>query len=77
MEAWAELKNGRNEIVRIDDSLINDIREAGRKWAFKKAEEQEAANNPWMRRIAESYYSFYDNWLENADFRAVDVKAVD
>ncbi|MEX0759264.1 MAG: C4-dicarboxylate ABC transporter substrate-binding protein [Tistlia sp.] len=77
MEAWAELKKGRNEIVRIDDSLIQDIREAGRTWAYAKAEEQEAAGNPWMGRIADSYYAFYDNWLENAEFRAIDVKSAD
>src|SRR5690606_17230330 len=75
MQAWAELKQGRNEIVRIDDSLITGIREAARKWAYKKADEQEAAGNPWMRRIADSYYAFYDNWLDNAEFRAIDVKA--
>ncbi|MEX2631262.1 MAG: TRAP transporter substrate-binding protein DctP [Tistlia sp.] len=75
MEAWAELKKGRNEILRLDDELIAKFRESGRALAFEVAKEQSEKGSDWMQRTADSYYAFYDNWLENAEFRAIDVQA--
>jgi TRAP-type mannitol/chloroaromatic compound transport system substrate-binding protein len=74
IEAWEKLKQGDNEIVRLSDDLIAAFRDAGRQWAFEKAKEQAANGNPWMEEAAKSYFSFYDNWLENADFRAIDIR---
>jgi TRAP-type mannitol/chloroaromatic compound transport system substrate-binding protein len=75
IEAWKKLKQGKNEIVRINDELITQIRNASREWALKRAAEEKAKGNPWMERVAESYFRFYDDWLNHADFRAVDIKA--
>jgi TRAP-type mannitol/chloroaromatic compound transport system substrate-binding protein len=91
IEAWKKLKQGKNEIVRISDELITQIRNASREWALKRAAEEKAKGNrewalkraaeekakgnPWMERVAESYFRFYDDWLNHADFRAVDIKA--
>jgi TRAP-type mannitol/chloroaromatic compound transport system substrate-binding protein len=72
IEAVKKMRTGKAQIINCDPSLIKDIREAGRDWAKKRTAEQEAKGNPWMKRISESYYNFYDNWLENASYRAVD-----
>lgn len=72
MEAMKQMRSGKAQVVEVDPSLIKDIREAGRDWAKKRAAEQEAKGNPWMKRVMESYYSFYDSWLQNASYRAVD-----
>jgi TRAP-type mannitol/chloroaromatic compound transport system substrate-binding protein len=74
IEAWGQLKAGNNEIVRLDDELIAQMREAGRRWAHARADEEDAKGNPFMRRATESYFGFLDNWLENADFRHIDVR---
>ena len=72
IEAMKKIRTGKTQIVQSDPSLITDIREAGREWAKKRIAEQEAKGNPWMKRVADSYYAFYDNWLENASYRTVD-----
>jgi TRAP-type mannitol/chloroaromatic compound transport system substrate-binding protein len=72
IEAMKAIKAGKAQIIACDPSLIKDVREAGRSWAMKRVAEQEAKGNPWMKRVTESYYGFYDNWLENASYRALD-----
>ncbi|KZD05342.1 TRAP transporter substrate-binding protein DctP [Oceanibaculum pacificum] len=72
MKAMEVIRTGKAELIQPDPSLVSDIREAGRAWAMKRAEEQTAKGNPWMKRISDSYYGFYDNWLKNASYRAVD-----
>ena len=72
IEAWKKLKAGGNEFVEVDPSLVEAYRKAGREWATKIAAEQTAKGDPWMEKAATSYYAFYDDWINNAEFRAVD-----
>jgi TRAP-type mannitol/chloroaromatic compound transport system substrate-binding protein len=72
IEAMKKIRTGKVQIVELDPSLVKAIREAGREWAKKRAAEQEAKGNPWMKRVADSYYNFYDSWLVNASYRALD-----
>jgi TRAP-type mannitol/chloroaromatic compound transport system substrate-binding protein len=74
IEAWARLKASDNEVIRLSDELVAKFRQAGRDLAFKRAAAEKKNGNPWMERVVQSYYGFYDGWLENADFRAVDVR---
>ncbi len=71
-EGWATMQAGSNEIIRLDDAVIDRISEEGRKWIEARADEQEAAGNPWTRRVADSYFAFQDDWMDNTGFRAVD-----
>ena len=50
------------------------FRKAGRDWAAKMAAEQTAKGNPWMERIAASYFAFQDKWIAAADIRVLDTK---
>jgi TRAP-type mannitol/chloroaromatic compound transport system substrate-binding protein len=72
MEAMKKIRAGKAQIVEVDPSLFKAIREAGRQWAMKRVAEQDAKGNPWMKRITDSYYGFYDSWLQNATYRAAD-----
>lgn len=72
LKAMKEMRKSKAEIITPDPSLAVDLREAGRKWAYKKAEEQTAKGDPWMKKVTDSYYGFYDDWAENAVYRAVD-----
>lgn len=72
IEAVKKMRESKAKIINSDPSLITDIREAGREWAKKRTAEQEAKGNPWMKRVSESYYNFYDSWLQNASYRTVD-----
>jgi TRAP-type mannitol/chloroaromatic compound transport system substrate-binding protein len=79
MRAWEQLKQnaaaGTNEIVRMDDATVEAFRKAGRELANKIADEQTAKGNPWMRRVVDSYYAYYDYWLANSGWRAQDWQA--
>ncbi len=72
MDAMRRIRTGRARVVQAEPALINAVREAGRDWAQKRVAEQDARNNPWMRRISESYYGFYDRWLQDASYRTID-----
>jgi len=67
--AIKEMKKGRNEWVTLKPELIKQIREEGRKWAYAKAKEQSEKNNPWMLRLADSYFAFLDEWDANTEYR--------
>ncbi len=72
LEAMAALEEAGAQFVELPTEVRDAIREAGRDWAYKKAEEQDEAGNPWMRRIADSYYDYYDKWMEHGDYRQID-----
>jgi len=71
MKDW---KEGRNEIVRIDPELENAVREEGRRWARRKAEELKAQGDDWMERMADAYYEFQDTWANNSGYRVIDAQ---
>jgi TRAP-type mannitol/chloroaromatic compound transport system substrate-binding protein len=66
--AMEQIYNSTAEVVTLDDSMLIAIREAGRAWAYAEAERLEAEGDTWMRRVADSYYGFYDKWLESQLF---------
>ena len=73
MQAMKAIKaNGRNELVELDPAVIKAFRKAGRDWAATKIKEQNAKGNPWMERLAKSYYSFMDDWSNNTRHRVSD-----
>lgn len=49
-----------NEIVRLDDAVVAQVKELGRGWVTKIA----AANpsNPWIGRVAAAHFGFQDRW---------------
>ncbi|MCU0888582.1 MAG: C4-dicarboxylate ABC transporter substrate-binding protein [Rubritepida sp.] len=65
-------RESRAQIIEVDPTLTTAIRDAGRDWANKRIAEREARGDRWMRRVAESYYGFYDRWLRDASYRALD-----
>lgn len=75
VKAMAEIaKSDSNEIVTLDPEVIAAVRKAGRDWAAEKAKEEAGKGNPWMQKLADSYYSFQDNWKENTSYQVLDVK---
>lgn len=71
MDAIAKLRGGSNEIVMLSPEFLKAVKAEGRNWTFKKAEEMAAKGDPWMKRLAESYYAFQDRWDANAIYRVV------
>ena len=67
--AMEKLRSGRNEWVEIDKSLQNKILDLGRSWSFAKAKEQTTKGNPWMAKVSNSYWSFYDRFRKNGTYR--------
>ena len=72
LEGMKKFRESRAEIIQADPSLVTAVRESGREWAKKRVAEQEAKGNPWMKRVNDSYYGFYDRWLSDASYRAID-----
>jgi len=72
VEAMKKIRTGKAQIIEVDPSLTKDIREAGREWAKERAKERTAKGDPWMQRVSDSYYGFYDSWLANASYRTLD-----
>ena len=62
----------RNEMVRLSPEVINAVRKEGRAWAMQKVKEQDAKGNPWMGKLAKSFYAFQDMWTKNSDFQVID-----
>jgi TRAP-type mannitol/chloroaromatic compound transport system substrate-binding protein len=69
LDAMAKLRAGGNEIVMLSPEFIKAVKAEGRKWTLAKAEEMAAKGDPWMKRLAESYYAFQDRWDANAVYR--------
>ena len=63
-----------NELVELDDEVVDAIRKAGREWAEEQVKAQDAKGNPWMGKLANSFYSFQDMWTKNSNFQVVDRK---
>ena len=58
-------KNSKNEIVQLSPEFLAAVRKAGRDWAEEKIKEQNAKGNPWMEKLARSYFAFQDKWKKN------------
>lgn len=61
-----------NEIVTLDKEVQDAIRKVGREWAVEKAAEESKKGNPWMAKLAESYYAFQDDWKDNSAYQVLD-----
>lgn len=57
MKAMEELQKGGNEIIEVEPSYIQAVEKASREWAYEKAKD-----NPWVKRIADSFFGFKDRW---------------
>ena len=69
LEAMEKLMKGRNEWVTLTPDAQKKIEELGRLWSRQQAEKQAAAGNPWMKRVSESYWGFYDRWKKYGVYR--------
>lgn len=73
LDAIAALREGENDWLELEPEFMAAIAEASRAWAETKADEQTEAGNPWMRRMVDSYYDFFEKWNATADYRMNDV----
>lgn len=69
LKAMAQLRE-KNEIIQLDPAFVAEVKQQGRSWMNKKADEQAAKGNKWGKDIAASYFAFQDNWDKNSDYRA-------
>ena len=63
---------GRNELVKLDDEVLQAVRKLGREWALETVESENAKGNPWMEKFAKSYFAFQDLWARNSDYQVTD-----
>jgi TRAP-type mannitol/chloroaromatic compound transport system substrate-binding protein len=72
LEAMKKLQAGKNEFVTLSPELIKKVRVIARAWSERKAVEQTAKGNPWMQKVATSYYDFQDKWVKYGIYRLGD-----
>ncbi len=70
MKAMEQLRAGGNEIVEYSPELQKAIRDRTREWTYEEAKRQEDKGNPWLKRLADSYYGYLDHWDKNSVYIA-------
>ena len=56
MQAMSET----NEIIELDPSVLEAVKEKGREWAQRQIEAH--PDNPWIARVADAHFGFQDRW---------------
>ena len=69
LDAMAEFRKGRAELVTLDPAFVVAIKAAARQWARTAAQTAAAQGNPWPERVMNSVFAFQDKWEENAVYR--------
>ena len=69
LAAVKKLQEGKNEWVLLDKASQEKIKELGRAWSFEQAKKQSAKGNPWMQRVSDSYWGFYDRYQKYGVYR--------
>lgn len=69
IDAMAEFRKGRAELITLEPSFVAAIKSAARQWARAAAQTAGAQGNPWPERVMNSVFAFQDKWEENAVYR--------
>jgi len=69
LAAVKKLQEGKNVFVVLDKASQEKIKELGRAWSFEQGKKQSAKGNPWMQRVSESYWGFYDRYQKYGIYR--------
>lgn len=69
LAAVKKLQEGKNVWVVLDKASQEKIKELGRAWSFEQGKKQSAKGNPWMQRVSESYWGFYDRYQKYGIYR--------
>ncbi|MEE2997872.1 MAG: TRAP transporter substrate-binding protein DctP [Pseudomonadota bacterium] len=69
IQAMETMSKGKNEWVSLTAAAQQKIKDLGREWSFDQAKKQSAKGNPWMAKVAGSYWGFYDRWKKYGTYR--------
>lgn len=69
IDAMAEFRKGRAEILTLDPAFVAQIKAAARKWAEAAAAAAKSQGNPWPERVMQSTFAFQDKWEANEGYR--------
>lgn len=69
LDAMAEFRKGRAELITLEPAFVAAIKSAARQWARAAAQTAGAQGNPWPERVMNSVFAFQDKWEENAVYR--------
>lgn len=69
IDAMAEMRKGKAEIIHLDAGFMAEIKAKSRAWAQRAAEAEKAKGNPWTERVAKSVFDFQDKWDASSDYR--------
>jgi TRAP-type mannitol/chloroaromatic compound transport system substrate-binding protein len=69
LDAMAEFRKGRAELITLEPAFVAAIKSAARQWARAAAQTAASQGNPWPERVMNSVFAFQDKWEENAVYR--------
>jgi|MEHZ01.5.fsa_nt_MEHZ011507549.1_16 TRAP-type mannitol/chloroaromatic compound transport system substrate-binding protein len=69
LKAMEVFGQGKNELVTLTKGAQAEIKTLGRTWSKEQAKKQSDKGNPWMARVSESYWGFYDRWKKHGTYR--------
>jgi len=74
ISAMIQYKKSKAEIIQLDKSVVEELRESGRDWARGKATAKASAGDDRMQKILDSYLTYQTNWAENSGYLIRDSK---
>lgn len=72
IKALMDYKKTKVKIIELDDEVVEEIRQAGRNWAQKKADEISQSGDDSMKKILEAYTRYQQDWSANAGYLVKD-----
>lgn len=68
IKALETYRQGRNEIITLDDDFVAEMADAGVDWVTKTAEAQKEAGKPGMAEVLSDYMAFKDRWAAESSY---------
>ncbi|HBS83386.1 TRAP transporter substrate-binding protein DctP [Vreelandella alkaliphila] len=66
--AMENYREGRNEVISLDEAFVDELAESGRSWITARAAEESEAGNPDMEEILKDYQEYQSRWNSQKDY---------
>jgi len=68
LKAMAQYRQGKNEVISLAPEVVTELATAGRDWAQKTAQKQQAEGKPAMAELLQDYLQYQARWQAQSDY---------
>lgn len=68
MKAMKTLREGKNEVITLDDEFIRQLSDAGYDWMHKTAAAEKEKGKPLMSELLQKYEAYQKLWKAESDY---------